>query len=284
MDPTFTELLTGPFRGVSVYPRVARLPTWKAIGLLLVVASLVAAVLGIETQLDLRARVEWLPLRVGVAPLHRHPGHEPGRVIETDRLVLVLDTRAAPAAVARPTAGDLRPRYVVYQEALLLLTADSPVASPLGWESVNQVWPHVSVNGQELIELARDVVPGAVIALVGCGLVLFLLLQLLGLSILVLLYRILFFRGVYVPGFRALFAVGCLASLPGIVLGGLALACRLGPAIGVAAHVLVFGGLFLVGATRVRLGDERPDWQDPRVPPPEAGPAASAGEATDEVE
>ena len=100
-----------------------------------------------------------------------------------------------------------------------------------------------------------------------------LLVQLLLLFLYVGLYRALFFRGLYVPRFGTLLTVACLAALPAITAGTALLLAGVAQPTVAAVHALLSGALFFAAATRVRLGDERPDLAGAQ---PEDAPLAAA--------
>ena len=288
--PALRELLLGPFRGLAIYPRAATLGVGRGLGLIVLVTLLLAAVVAGSWTVRLRAKVEamadssiWFMPRVNVAEGRATVEADPGRVIETDRVVVIFDTVSEQPDIPKGFGDDARPRVLVRERAMLLFTPERPVPTALPWARVNEALGPVSVDGRELVEALRVFVPRMVVTMAAVAVAAALLWQLLLAGLFVGVYRVLFGRGLYVPGPSALFGVAAVAALPPLALGAVLLGLGR-QELAVAAHGVVFGGLFLLGATRVRLGDERPDARpdgDDDEPPVEPTPTKKRPVATE---
>ncbi len=261
---SLVELLTGPFRGLDIYPRAASLGAGRGFGLLVLVTLVLTMLVGGFQATRLLAKVDsmadsaiWFMPRVNVEGGFATVEADPGRVIETDRVVIIFDTVSEEPDIPKGFGEDARPRVLVRERAMLLFTPDRPLPMALPWARVNEALGRVSVDGPELISSLRSFVPRMVLTLSGIAFVAVLLWQVLLAGVLVGLYRTMFGRGLYVPGASALFGVASVAALPPLLLGAALLALGR-QELAVAVQGVGFGALFLLGATRVRLGDERP--------------------------
>lgn len=283
--PALVELLVGPFRGLGVYPRAARLGTGRAIGLLALVILVLAMVVGGIWMVRLQSKVAtmadsaiWFMPRVNVRGGVAQVEADPGRVIETDRVVILFDTVSAEPVIPKAFGEDDRPRVLVRERAMLLFTKERPVPTALPWAQVNEALGPVSVDGPELIDALRSFVPRMVVTLGAIGALAVFLWQLVLAAVFVGLYRTLFGRGLYVPGAGALMGVASTAALPPLLAGAVLLGLGR-QELALAVQGVGFGALFLLGATRVRLGDERPDAKAPSDAPSE-GPSEASPEMT----
>lgn len=288
--PSLVELVTGPFRGLDIYPRAAVLGAGRGIGLLVLVTTLAAALVAGIWTVRLLGKVDsmadsaiWFMPRVNIADGFATVEADPGRIIETDRVVILFDTVSEQPEIPRGVGADDRPRVLVRHRAMLLFTPERSVPMALPWIRVNEGLGPVSVDGPELITALRRFVPRMVLTLAGVALLAVLLWQVLLAALMVGLYRALFGRGLYVPGVSVLFSVASVAALPPLVLGAALLAVGR-QELAVAVQGVSFGALFLLGATRVRLGDERPGVAAPPEPGlVEPGAEESAAEESSET-
>ncbi len=280
--PTLSDLVTGPFRGLDIYPRAAALGAGRGLGLLVLVALVLTLLVGGIWTARLLSKVNsmadsaiWFMPRVNIADGFATVEADPGRIIETDRVVILFDTVSERPDIPHGFGADSRPRVLVRDRAMLLFTAERPVPMALPWIRVNEAMGPVSVDGPELIDALRRFVPRMVLTLGGIALAAVLAWQILLAGVFVGLYRTLFGRGLYVPGASVLFGVASVAALPPLALGAALLAFGR-QELAVAVQGVGFGALFLLGATRVRLGDERPGAPAPEPdlvgPPPDAPP------------
>lgn len=270
--PSLTELLLGPFRGVSIYPRAARVPPGSTLALLLLVVLGCGLVLAAAFHARLGGQIEglrdsqlYLMPRVtvdeGVATVEAAPG----RTLDAGPFVLVLDTTVGKLDALPGERGDKRSVVHVTRTGLMIYKRDRRVATGYPWAGVNATFGRLSLDGAELVdwllEFRSRLVAFAFVAVAP----LVALWQLLLLLVWVGLYRTIFYRGLYVPRFATLVSVGAVAALPAVVLGAVLLLLGVSQMAVAGAHVLVFGVLFFVAATRVRLGDERPDQPAPEL-------------------
>ena len=282
--PRLSELLRGAFTGLSIHPRAATLGVARSVGLIGLMTLVLALAVGVSWTVRLKAKVEsmadssiWFMPRVNIANGVAQVEADPGRVIETDRVVIVFDTVSEQPEIPRGIGEDARPRVLVREHAMLLFTAERPLPTALPWAQVNEAVGSVSVDGPELIASLRAFVPRMVATLGAIGAAAALVWQLVLAGGFVGVYRTVFGRGLYVPGPGALFGVAAVATIPPLSAAAVLLAIGR-QELAVAVHGVGFGALFLLGATRVRLGDERPGAAVPEdsaaLPDPVDAPAA----------
>lgn len=278
--PTWGELLIGPFTGLSIYPRAAGLrPRVLVLVLLLVLGSLGGVLAGVfqarlSGQVDeLRNSALWLMPRVNIADGVARVESAPGRTLDAGLFVLVLDTSVNRLEELPGERDDTRAVVHVTRQALVVYKRDRRVATGYPWSGVESSLGPLSLDGPELIDFLGEYASRLTWFLWAVGFTVVALWQLLLIFGFVGLYRTLFYRGLYVPRFGALVSVACVASLPGVVLAAVLLLAGLAQPTVAAVHALTFGALFFVAATRVRLGDERPDLTPiaPAGAPPEPG-------------
>jgi hypothetical protein len=134
---------------------------------------------------------------------------------------------------------------------------EAPV--PLPWTSLEQRYGRMSLDGTEVVDWLRGELPAEALRRLMVGLGAAVGWQLAFLAALAFVYRVVFYRGLYVPRFGSLMAVGSIAALPAVALAaGVALG-GLGQTAMVGVHTTVLGILFLAAATRVRFGDDDRD-------------------------
>ena len=249
-------LLWEPLSGFTVYRHAAGLGPLRAVVFMLLTVVLVGGVgallqvnrLGRSLDAMEQSSIVFMP-RVNIGRGVAEVEAAPGRLIETDRAVILFDTREEPAPLPKMTADDRRDRVLVGYEALLWFRPDSNVPMVLPWTAVNQMWgERVSVDGRELIEAWRRSMPRTVLVFalgIMAGLFLWELVLVGGLS---LLYRALFGRRIGAPGAGMLVGVGAVATWPALVVAAvLALGFGLQEQ-AIVVHTLVVGALFLIGA------------------------------------
>lgn len=264
--PSLSELLVGPFRGFAIYPRAARTAPTHALALLLIVTAGFAAVLTAQWTMQ---RSRWLadaehsPLylmpRVTIEQgLARSSGAP--KLYDAVHFLVWLDTTADSLAYGDVPleAGELRPLVHLGQSVLVVHRRDkSP--RPLPWSAMEERYGSMSLDGTEVIGWLQEQLPSAALSRMLAGLALASAWQMLLLTTLAFLYRLLFYRGLYVPRFGTLIAVGSTAALPAVALAGAVGASGFGQGAMLATHGAVLGTLFLAAATRVRLGDDARD-------------------------
>jgi len=200
----------------------------------------------------------WLMPRVTVESGEVLVEGPPGRVLDAGDFVLLLDTESEDPIFPEGAGDDTRPRLLVAHSGLMLYRKGRPVPTMLPWAEISASEGRLSLDGPELVDWIESRLPTLMAALAAAVLAVFLLYQGLALLFLVGFYRVVFFRGLYVPGFRALFVAGCLASIPAVVAATVLLGLGLPHGTVLVVHALLQGCLFFVAATRVRLIDERP--------------------------
>lgn len=253
--PSFLDLLTGPFRGTTIYRRAADGSLVGAflvliVGLLLGLALLCGRQMVIfSATLDAMAdsAIAFMP-RVNIENGWATVEADFGRVIETDRVVILFDTRPEPGEVPKGYGSDVRPRVLVGDRALLLYTPEREVPLALPWVQVNQAFgPRVSVDGLEFVDALRGRMPRTVVVIGLLIAAVFLLWEVALLALLVVMYRVLFGRRLGAPSARRLLIVGCLGSLPATALGVLLVVVGAPQEWALLAHGVVLGGLVLLG-------------------------------------
>ncbi len=264
--PSLTELLLGPFRGLAIYPRAARVPPATTLALLLLVILACGLVLAMSFHFRLGAQVEalrdsqlYLMPRVTVNEGLATVEAAPGRTLDAGPFVLVLDTTVSKLDSLPGERADRRPVVHVTRTGILIYKRDRRVATGYPWAGVNATFGRLSLDGAELVDWLLDY-RSRLVAFAFVAIVPFVVLwQLILLLVWAGLYRTIFYRGLYVPRFRTLLSVGAVAAMPSVAVGALLLLLDVQQLTVAGSHLLVFGVLFFVAATRVRLGDERPD-------------------------
>lgn len=286
--PTIGEILLGPWRGLSIYPRAALVRPWQAIGLLLLL-TLAGSCLATgrwylvrsSKLADLAESQVWLMPRVTVEDgTARFEGGE-ARLLDARHFLVWIDTSTDSVRGLQLRAGEERAVLHVGQH---VLTVHRPGRPPhqIPWGRVTGRGQRLSLDGPEAIEWGRRYLRTIASMGLGTGFVLAAGWQILLVLVLSWLYRVIAYRGLYVPGLATLVTVGAVASGPALVLATLGLVVGLGQGMALTVHGLVLGLLFLLGATRVRLGDEQPDRPRPasaEVTGSEAGAVALPGAA-----
>lgn len=248
-------MITGPFRGTSIYRRAADVSRLAAIGALVLGLLTGASVLGLVQMARFSATVDamedsaisFMP-RVNIEKGWATVEAAPGRLIETDRVVVLFDTNPEPQQVPKGFGDDVRPRVLVGDRALLLYTIDRSVPLALPWGQVNQgLGPRVSFDGPEFIAALRRVAPRLVLTISGTLTVLALLWEFLLLGLLVAMYRMVFGRRIGSPSMGRLFVVGCLASLPAVALAVMTVLVTSRQEWALLMHGATIGGLVLLG-------------------------------------
>ncbi|MCO4768844.1 MAG: hypothetical protein KDA24_02365 [Deltaproteobacteria bacterium] len=252
--PGVFEMLAGPFRGFSIYRRAADASRGLALVVLLLGLLLGAALVATVQMMSFSRTIDamedsaisFMP-RVNIENGWATVEAAPGRLIETDRVVILFDTRPEPSAPPAATGEDQRPRVLVGDRALLLYTEDRSVPLALPWGQVTQaLGPRVSVDGPELVSAFRRTMPRTVLtigALITAGLLLW---ELVLIGVLVGLYRVLFGRRLGSPSPSRLFVVACLASLPATAVGVLVVVLLSRQETAVLVHGATLSGLMLV--------------------------------------
>ncbi len=283
MSPSWIELLLGPFTGLAIYPRAAALPPRIAVILLLGVLGLSGALLAgafdlrMSRSLDgLRDSQLWLMPRVSIAGGLATVEAAPGRLLDAGPFVMVLDTSTEQLESLPGERGDQRAVVHITREAIVVYKRDRRVATGYPWSGVEASLGPLSLDGPELLDFLGDYLSRLVAFLWMVGVAAVSAWQLLLIFFFVGLYRALFFRGLYVPRFGTLVTVASLAALPAVALAVLLLLAGVEQPTVAAAHALASGALFFLAATRVRLGDERPDLRPPEGEAPSTGPLAAA--------
>ncbi|MCP4868913.1 MAG: hypothetical protein GY898_09355 [Proteobacteria bacterium] len=264
--PSLGELVAGPFRGFAIYPRAARTPPMHALALLVVLTTLAAAILTAQWYFE---RAGWLSEaehsalylmpRVTIAGGEARAAGAPKLYDAVHFLVWLDPTTDSLAYGDVPMEpGELRPLVHVGARMLVVHRRDkSP--RPLAWGAVEERYGSLSLDGTEVIEWLAEQLPAAALSRMLAGLALTLAWQLVLLAGLAFLYRVIFYRGLYVPRFGTLVAVGATAAIPAVALAGVVGLSGFGQAPMVVVHAAVLGTLFLAAATRVRLGDDARD-------------------------
>jgi hypothetical protein len=266
VTPSWTELLSGPFVGLSIYPRAAVLKPRVAVLLLIGSLALAGALLAGVFQVrmgraldDLRDSQLWLMPRVTIEGGRATVEAAPGRTLDAGPFWMVLDTSTEQLDALPGGRADRRPVVHVSRQAIVVYKRDRGVATGYPWSGVEASLGRLSLDGPELIDFLRDYVSRLTAFLWAVGLAAVGLWQLGLVFAYVGLYRALFYRGLYVPRFGTLVTAACLAALPAVALGLLLLLAGIAQPTVAAAHALASGALFFAAATRVRLGDDRPD-------------------------
>lgn len=279
MTPSWGELLGGPFVGLAIYPKAAVLRPRVSVLLLLGALGLAGLLLAGVFQARMNHRIDglrdsqlWLMPRVNVADGVASVEAAPGRTLDAGPFVLLLDTSVERLDSLPGERGDKRPVVHVSRRALTVYKRDRRVATGYPWSGVESSLGRLSLDGPELIDFLGEYLSRLVAFLWMVGFAAVAAWQGMLLFFYVGLYRALFFRGLYVPRFGTLVTIACLAALPAIALGTLLLLAGVAQMTVAAAHALVSGALFFLAATRVRLGDERPDLGPASSEDPSAGP------------
>jgi len=253
--PSFFELLVGPFRGTAVYRRAADGSLFGAflvllVGLLLGLALLCGRQMVLfSATLDAMAdsAIAFMP-RVNIENGWATVEADFGRVIETDRVVILFDTRPEPGDVPKGYGSDVRPRVLVGDRALLLYTPEREVPLALPWVQVNQAFgPRVSVNGPEFVDGLRGRMPRTVVVIGLLIAAVFLVWEVALIALLAVMYRVLFGRRLGAPSARRLLVVGFLASVPATAVGVVLTTVGAPQEWAFLAHGVVLGGLVLLG-------------------------------------
>ena len=252
---SLVDLLAGPFTGFGIYRRAADVGNGIALAALLLALLLCAALVGtvqiarfsatIDAMED--SAISFMP-RVNIVNGWTTVEAVPGRVIETDRAVIVFDTRPEPEPLEKAKGDDTRDRVLVGDRALIWYSPDRDVPLAMPWTVVNQqLGERVSVDGPELIASLRRTMPrtvgvmGAMIAGV------FLAWELLLVGVLVGMYRLLFGRRLGSPAAGRVFVTACLATLPATLFGSAVLLLLGRQELALLVHGAVLGGLVLIG-------------------------------------
>ncbi len=253
--PSLVDLLVDPFTGFAIYRRAADVGKAIAFATLLLGLLLGAVLVGavqiarfsatIDAMED--SSISFMP-RVNIVNGWATVEAAPGRVIETDRAVIVFDTRPEPEPLEKATGDDTRDRVLVGDRALIWYSPDRDVPLAMPWGVVNQqLGDRVSVDGSELIASLRRTMPrtvgviGAMIAGV------FLVWELLLVGVLVGMYRTLFGRRLGSPAAGRVFVTACLGTLPATLLGVAVLLVLGRQELAVLVHGAVLGSLVLIG-------------------------------------
>jgi hypothetical protein len=280
VPPRLVELLIGPWKGLSIYPRAATLRPPQVLALLLLLTLVGSGLVTARWYLVRRAKLEdaresqlWLMPRVTIeGGVARFEGR-PGRLLDAEHFLVWIDPTTNVVQDIRLEVGELRPVVHVGRD---LLTVHTPNRAPrqIPWSEVVGDQARLSLDGPEAIDWGEHYLRTMALTGMAVGTGLAVGYQLLLLVVLAWLYRVLFYRGLYVPRFGTLICVGGTASIPPLTLAIAAVLLGLGQGTMLTVHGLGLGLLFLVGATRVRLGDERPD--QPQVAPVDPVPAMPA--------
>jgi|GEM_PF-2182188 len=253
--PGLLELISGPFRGFAIYRRAADIGPWRALGLLLFALLVAGSIKGAVEMRRIAANIDamedsaisFMP-RVNIDGGYASVEAAPGRIIETDRIVILFDTREEPDEVPKAVGDDTRPRVLVGDRALLRYSPDRPVPLALPWSQLNAaLGPRLSVDGREFIELLRSIRGPTVLTLGAIITLLVLVWELLLLGVMTGMYRLLFGRRIGAPPAGRVFAVACLATLPAVAFGMLILLVTDRQEWALLGHGAVLGGLVLLG-------------------------------------
>ena len=253
--PSLVDLLVGPCTGFSVYRRAADVGKGIALATLLLGLLLGAASVGavqiarfsgtIDAMED--SAISFMP-RVNIINGWATVEAASGRVIETDRAVIVFDTRPEPEPLDKATGDDTRDRVLVGDRALIWYSPDRDVPLAMPWAVVNQqLGERVSVDGPELIASLRRTMPRTVGAIGAMIAGVFLVWELLLIGVLVGMYRVLFGRRLGSPTAGRVFVTSCLATLPATFLGVAVLLALGRQELAVLVHGGVLGSLVLIG-------------------------------------
>ncbi len=253
-EPGVFDLFVGPFLGLTVYRRAANAGLVAAFGVMALGLLAGAAVLGAAQFLTFSATLDAMEdsaisfaPRVNIVDGWATVEAANGRIIETDRLVVLYDTSPEPADVPKGFGDDVRPRILVGDRAMLLFTPDRPVPLALPWTQVNQaLGRRVSVDGRELIEALRRAAPRAVLTIGAIITALLLVWELILVGVVVGMHRLLFGRRIGAPGPGHLFVTACLASLPAVVVGVLVVLTTSRQEWALLGHGATLGGLVLL--------------------------------------
>ncbi len=295
MPPRLFELLVGPWTGVSIYPRAASLRPLQVLGVLFLLTLLASGLIAADWYLLRQARLEdardsqlWLMPRVTIEDGVARSEGGAGRLLDAEHFLVWIDTTTNTVEDIPLEPGEDRPVVHVGRH-VLTVHALGRAPRQIAWSQVVGDEGLLSLDGPEALDWGMEYLRTMALTGMAVGLLLAVVYQLLLLAALAWFYRVLFYRGLYVPRFGTLICVGGTASIPPLILAVFAVLLGLGQGAMLTIHALGLGLLFLVGATRVRLGDERPDRVDrPESAPDEVGPAlpaiGPAGEPAPEAE
>lgn len=177
------------------------------------------------------------------------------RTLRDERWVVVLDPRPTAEPTEPAAAGDRRPRYVIRDRALLVYSADRPVAQVLPWAQVNAVWPVIDLDGAAVAERLRGAVPAIVLSVTVLGTVALFGLQLLLAPLLYAFVSAATAKDRYAPSRRTRWTLSWTAMVPAAALSSPLLAARTPLPWVAGVWALVAAGTLSVAARRFRLAD-----------------------------
>lgn len=254
----------GPLLGWPAWAKALRRgPRAAAIAVVVAVLLWTVPVAAVRT-VDLYGRVADLegssvvllpPIRIEGGVLWT-PADVP-RALQSDRWVVVLDPRPGEGKPEPASPGDRRPRYVLRDQALVIYTADRPVAQILPWAQVNAVWPRIDVDGASLISALRGAVPAMVLAVTAIGAVAAMLASLLLSSVVAAFLGALVQHDAYAPSRRGRLTIALTAALPAIAVASPFVAGRVPWVVTGAIWTIVAGVGAAAGVRRLRLRDEQ---------------------------
>ena len=263
-DEGLADLVVGAFTGRAAYRSAARLGSRRSVAALLLAGTLVGVVVGVQHHLYLGSQIAaarnsalWLMPRLNITDGVARAEADVPRTLESDRFVVYIDTDPEPEIPQAPP-GDTRPRFIVLRRGLFVVTVDQPAWPPLGWTQVNAGLGPVSVDGPELIAALDRGRLKMVFALLFYRGVLALLALLPGVFVATAVYRAVFFARPGLPSSRALRAVGFLAGIPAVMVGGLMLLLGFGEVSALGMLALVGVTAFFVAASGLSTSDELP--------------------------
>ncbi len=272
--PTLGELLVGPFRGLVIYPRAARTPPLHTVALLLLATVVMGGAL----------TAQWYDQRVGWLEDARHSAlylmptvtidggvartAGPPKLYDAVHFLVWVDvsTNTLVFGDVPLEAGEQRPLVHVGRTMLAVHRRDG-APQPLEWTSLEARFGSMSLDGTEVAGWLRAELPAAALTRLLAGLLAATAWQLFLLATLAFVYRVIFYRGLYVPRYGTVIAVGATAGLPAVVVAALVGLSGLGQVTMIGTHATVLGFLFLAAASRVRLADDDRDRSSEAVAP-----------------
>jgi len=278
--------LLGPFTGLQIYPRVAGIRIWRPLAVLATVLLSCALLIAVVRYAEMHGRLAtvadselYLMPRVSVNGSEVTIESRSRRLFDAVEFVVLLDTVSETPAFPPSPHGDKRPRVWVASDGLRIFSSEGSMRAHLPWSELSSAEGRLSLDGPELMDWLDGLLRRAVVYGVLTQSVAFFLYQLLLQLVFVFLHRTLFFRGAYLPGFRALFNCASLAAAPVLLLCTLAMLFGLGEIATLGLHACLLGVLVLLIAARVRIDNEASS-ADPAM----AMGAASAGPDTPATE
>jgi hypothetical protein len=187
--------------------------------------GLVSLLLGVQQHLYLGSQIAfardsalWLMPRLNIVNGRAEAESVGPRTLSTERFVVYIDT-GPDRELPKASPGDTRPRYLVFREALVVVTIDQPRGSALGWAQLNALFGSISVDGPELIQAAERALLKMVLVVAVLRALAALFAILVGAGVVALVYRALFFAR-RLPPARGQRAIAVLAGVPAVAVVG----------------------------------------------------------------